>query len=311
MILGLALNLIFRWIEPEEIDAVRKSLRQKKAFHQLSDGSILDLTSDNYQEVSHGLQHLRGKWQLKEGNMRLTPFQALQLSTNLADAQPFKESETIEEMLLSLINPRRLTETAPNNLNATLRPYQLTGYRWLDQLSKWQLGGILADDMGLGKTIQTIAYLLKHRNEESLSLIVAPTSLVYNWQQECRQFAPTLRTQIVMGAKEQREQAIKEAVANQMDCLITSYASLRQDIDLYHGVTIETLILDEAQMVKNSETKTFRAIQSLKVAQRFALSGTPIENHIDELWSIFHLIMPGFYRVDDSFKSYRSRRFKR
>lgn len=281
-------------IEPEEIDAVWKSLRQKKAFHQLSDGSILDLMSDNYQEISHGLQNLRGKWQLKEGNMRLTPFQALQLSTNLADAQLFKESETIEKMLLSLINPRRLTETVPDKLNATLRPYQLTGYRWLDQLSKWQLGGILADDMGLGKTIQTIAYLLKHRNEESLSLIVAPASLVYNWQQECQQFAPTLRTQIVMGGKEQREQAIKAAVANQMDCLITSYASLRQDIDLYHGVTIETLILDEAQMVKNSETKTFRAIQSLKVAQRFALSGTPIENHIDELWSIFHLIMLGF-----------------
>ncbi|MDR2277245.1 MAG: DEAD/DEAH box helicase, partial [Vagococcus sp.] len=154
----------------------------------------------------------------------------------------------------------------------------------------------LADDMGLGKTVQTITYLLSEKEEGKLtspSLIVAPASLLYNWQIEIEKFAPSLKVAVVIGSKLEREEIVE--THKDVDVLVTSYATLRQDFDIYNEQTFHSLILDEAQMIKNAATKTFQTIETLKADHYFALSGTPIENKLEELWSLFRILMPGFF----------------
>jgi SNF2 family DNA or RNA helicase len=163
-------------------------------------------------------------------------------------------------------------------------------------LSHYQFGGILADDMGLGKTVQTITYLLSEKEEGKLtspSLIVAPASLLYNWQIEIEKFAPSLKVAVVIGSKLEREEIVE--AHKDVDVLVTSYATLRQDFGIYNEQTFHSLILDEAQMIKNAATKTFQTIETLKADHYFALSGTPIENKLEELWSLFRILMPGFF----------------
>ncbi len=205
-------------------------------------------------------------------------------------------------MTQNLVHPELFAAELPQGINAQLRDYQVAGYRWLKMLSSYQFGGILADEMGLGKTLQAICYLLseKQANESLQALIVAPASLTYNWLQEIRKFAPSLNAVVVNGTKEEREALLQQKA----DIYITSYASLRQDIDQYQARALEYLILDEAQMVKNSGTKTAQALRSLSVRQRFALSGTPIENNLDELWSLFQLIMPGFFPAKAAYRQF-------
>ncbi|HAX1507852.1 TPA: DEAD/DEAH box helicase family protein [Enterococcus faecium] len=209
-------------------------------------------------------------------------------------------SESFQTMVQDLIHPERYQAQLPKGLNATMRDYQKQGFRWLKMLGHYQFGGILADEMGLGKTLQTIAFLLSEKEERKSfsALIVAPASLIYNWQAEVRKFAPSLSIQVINGNKKERE----ELLAKDTDIRVTSYASLRQDLANYQSQKIDYLILDEAQMVKNSSTKTAQALRELAVPQRFALSGTPIENNLEELWSLFATIMPGFFPTKTKFR---------
>ena len=211
-------------------------------------------------------------------------------------------SDSFKKMVTDLTHPENFEAQVPKTLQATLRHYQETGYKWLKMLSHYQFGGILADEMGLGKTLQTITYLLSEKEEECLkgtALIVAPASLTYNWLAEVKRFAPTLNVQVVSGNRRERAALLQNSTE---DILITSYASMRQDVQLYQEMRVGYLILDEAQMVKNSGTKTAQALKSLKVPQRFALSGTPIENNLDELWSIFQMILPGLFPGKKAFR---------
>ena len=169
-------------------------------------------------------------------------------------------------------------------------------------LSDYQLGGILADEMGLGKTLQTITYLLSEKqNDPSMkALIIVPASLVYNWYQECKQFAPELKVQVVNGGKDKRA----EQLETEADVYVTSYQSFRQDEKIHAKIAYQVLFLDEAQMVKNSQTKTAQALRKLTIPKRFALSGTPVENRLDELWSIFQVIIPGFFPSKAKFRKF-------
>ncbi len=186
----------------------------------------------------------------------------------------------------------------PAGLEATLRPYQRDGFRWLAFLGDQGLGGVLADDMGLGKTVQTLAALL-HDRGHGPALVVAPTSVLRNWASEAARFAPALSVAVLHG----KGRADVDLAAH--DVLVTSYALLRLDADRLAGVAWRTIVLDEAQAIKNADSQTARAARRLQAERRVALTGTPLENHLRELWSLFEFLNPGFFgsrrRFDERF----------
>lgn len=282
-------------IEAEEVDAALRALLRKEAFYTTKSGAILTFDSEEFQETSQALQQLRGGV-VKDGAIQVPRNQGLYVQETLGGRATF--SDSFEKMVTDLNAPEQFPAVLPEGLQATLRSYQVTGYRWLKMLSHYQFGGILADEMGLGKTLQTIAYLLSEKTAATPALIVAPASLTYNWQAEFRKFAPSLTTVVVNGTKEERQQLLAQSA----NVWITSYASLRQDIEAYQGRTFGYLILDEAQMVKNSATKTAQALRTLAIPHRFALSGTPIENNLEELWSLFQLVLPGLFPPKNQFR---------
>lgn len=195
----------------------------------------------------------------------------------------------------------------PCGLQAELRGYQEDGFRWLGTLERMGFGGILADDMGLGKTLQVIAHILGRKEEGSAgcSLIVCPASLVYNWMSELARFAPGLRCVAVVGAKASRAERIGSIAG--YDVLVTSYDLLRRDVEIYSGQHFARVVLDEAQYIKNPKAQVTKCAKCLDADVRFALTGTPIENRLAELWSIFDFLMPGYLGARDEFaKRYES-----
>lgn len=287
-------------IQDHEIDAMLRSLMQHDQFYTLESGQVVSLETEAFQQTAQVLAQLRAGFQLENGVVQLPKNQSIHVQQVLGTNVSYSDDFT--QMTQNLVHPELFAAELPQGINAQLRDYQVAGYRWLKMLSSYQFGGILADEMGLGKTLQAICYLLseKQANESLQALIVAPASLTYNWLQEIRKFAPSLDAVVVNGTKEEREALLQQKA----DIYITSYASLRQDIDQYQARALEYLILDEAQMVKNSGTKTAQALRSLSVRQRFALSGTPIENNLDELWSLFQLIMPGFFPAKAAYRQF-------
>lgn len=195
----------------------------------------------------------------------------------------------------------------PCGLQAELRGYQEDGFRWLGTLERMGFGGILADDMGLGKTLQVITHILGRKEEGAAgcSLIVCPASLVYNWMSELERFAPGLRCVAVVGAKASRAERIGSIAG--YDVLVTSYDLLRRDVEIYSGQHFARVVLDEAQYIKNPRAQVTKCAKCLDADVRFALTGTPIENRLAELWSIFDFLMPGYLGSRDEFaKHYES-----
>lgn len=193
---------------------------------------------------------------------------------------------------------------APKDLQATLRDYQQTGLNWLNFLFDFKFSGILADDMGLGKTLQTLTHLSYLKAQKKLTLpvlVVVPTSLIANWKNEVEKFTPNLKILSLYGGPE-RSEAFKQI--DQADILLTSYALIYRDLDKYSRYHFSYIILDEAQKIKNPKTKMFSAIKSLKSDCRLALSGTPVENHLGELWAIFSFLMPGFLYNQTAFRKF-------
>lgn len=286
-------------IADQEIDAVLASLLRDDRFYTLENGQIITFDSEEFQQTSKALQGLRDQLSSQDGHLQLPLNQGLVLQERLT-GENVDFTADFATMVQDLLKPDEFVTTLPDGLQAELRSYQVTGFRWLKMLSHYHFGGILADEMGLGKTLQAITYLLSEKQDSGRmqALIVAPASLTYNWQQELKRFAPQLTTAVIGGNRNERERLLAEPV----DVFITSYASLRQDVVLYQDRPLTHLILDEAQMVKNSTTKTAHALRSLEIDHRFALSGTPIENNLEELWSLFQMIMPGFFPTRGKFK---------
>jgi SNF2 family DNA or RNA helicase len=289
-------------IDEHEIDAVLASLLRNDRFYTLESGEVLSFDSEEFQQTSEVLARLRKNMKNVQGHIQVPKNQGLILENLLEDHQQAHFSASFKEMVENLTHPEKFQAELPQGIQATLRSYQKEGFKWLKMLSHYQFGGILADEMGLGKTLQTITYLLseKEAQAQGIALIVAPASLIYNWSAELKKFAPTLKAVVVAGNKNERERL---AAQQDLDVIITSYASLRQDVELYQTLNMGYLILDEAQMVKNSSTKTAQALKSLTIPQRFALSGTPIENNLDELWSIFQMILPGLFPTRTLFRA--------
>lgn len=290
-------------IAEDEIDAIMASLLRKEKFHQLKNGQLLSLDSEEFRQTSHALAKLRRHLQVNKGHFEVPKYNSLQVNEAFQSVSDSDFSQEFDQMVADITHPENYQAVLPEALDATLRPYQKAGFCWLKMLSNYGFGGILADDMGLGKTVQTIAFILSEKENSPKTrptVIVAPASLVYNWQVECQKFAPTLQTEVVIGNKQKREELLSNY--EEKDVWITSYSTIRQDIELYQDKQMHCLILDEAQMIKNVATKTFQSLKQLKSTHRFALSGTPIENNIEELWALFQMLMPGFFPPMKKFK---------
>jgi SNF2 family DNA or RNA helicase/uncharacterized Zn finger protein len=295
----LDINFSVEGIESEEIQRVLMHAIEKKKYYRLPSGAFLPLQSEEFQTVQQIFNEFNIKpSQLKQESLRLPLYRGLQLEelfeNNKGDKA--KYGKAFRQLLTRLKNPEELDFEVPESLQAELRDYQNYGFQWLNTLKYYGLGGILADDMGLGKTLQSIALLLSDKEKQTEgkpSLILAPASLIYNWKNELEKFAPSLRAEVMVGTPQERMEILQGTI--HPDVWITSYPTLRQDIDYYKQHEFSILILDEGQAIKNYATKTAKAVREIHADTRFALSGTPIENSIDELWSIFQTIMPDFF----------------
>ena len=227
-------------------------------------------------------------------DLRLSRLEALRTAASLGEGVSWAGAQGLLNLVHQIRGLERLPEVpVPASLQATLRPYQQQGLNWLQFLRTHQLAGILADDMGLGKTLQTLAHILTEKDAGRLThaaLIVAPVSLLGNWQREAARFCPSLRTHIHHGLT--RRESAQELSG--FDIVLTPYSLLHRDRDLWMATDWHMLVLDEAQNIKNANTHAAQTVGDIPARHRLCLSGTPMENHLGELWSLFHFLMPGF-----------------
>ncbi|NEG89454.1 DEAD/DEAH box helicase [Bifidobacterium aerophilum] len=290
-------------IDPDDVAALLAGYRKRKRFHRLRNGAFVDMRTVDTSAVDEIAADLGLRAaDLESGALAVPAFEAYYLDRQVDDAGKDASFRAYLDDL-RVIDPARYH--VPDSLADVLRPYQAEGFRWLNAVCDKGFGGILADEMGLGKTVQLLAFLLSRRDEARAagrsSLIVCPASLVYNWAAEAAKFAPGLRVETVAGTKAARRaildglrvRAGEAGVGNVPDLIITSYDLLRRDIDDYAGIGFFCMALDEAQYIKNAATKASKAVRAIAADHRFALTGTPIENRLSELWSIFDFLMPG------------------
>ena len=298
----LDISVLSKDISPQELLEVLDSYRRKKTFHRLKNGDFLNLSGD---EQLASLDSMMNELNLSaeeviRGHIELPMFRALYLDTMLEKHHELASDR--DRTYRALIRDFRTIRDADYEVPAAqadiLRPYQIYGYKWLRTLAAAGFGGILADEMGLGKTLQAITFLqaLKETGDSGPSLIVCPASLVYNWQEEFHRFAPSLNVQPIAGPAAVRKGYLAAAERGNIgvDAYITSYDLLRQDIATYEKLRFSVMILDEAQYIKNQKAGMTKAVKIVRARTRLALTGTPIENRLAELWSIFDFLMPGF-----------------
>jgi len=281
-------------ISNEELVNVLQAIKEKHRYYRLKDGAFIVLEQGYNQELDD-LAEMVTALNLKKSDLQK---KLLQLPLNqalLIDDLQFSKDEAFQELTQRVRQPVAVDYQVPEQVQSVLRPYQKVGYQWFCTLADYGFGGILADDMGLGKTIQAISFILslQQNNNKQLSMVIAPTSLVYNWQNEFAAFAPNLQVVVVSGNYAER-QAQMEQLAT-ADVIVTSYPLLRRDISKYVEMSFATCILDEAQFLKNHATQTAKAVKQLRARTCFALTGTPIENSITDLWSIFDIVLPGYF----------------
>lgn len=286
-----------------EVLAILQALRDRKRYFRLKDGSFLDLTDmDEWRELAEAAAGATQEDEEPEdgrgrGIVEIATFRAAYMTSLLENGGlPVEADSSVTRFVRSMDEDG---EPCPEPLGSLLRPYQLRGFMWMQALDRLHMGGILADDMGLGKTLQVIALLLwasRSGGGPRTSIVVAPTSLVYNWLSEIRRFAPELRVVVGEGNQNVRSQTIARLAspACDVDVYITSYPLIRRDIGQLSGIGFRFAILDEAQYIKNAMSVGAGAVKQLRAQTRFALTGTPMENHPGELWSIFDFVLPGY-----------------
>lgn len=300
---GSALELKFTQDgEPaQEILAIMEALARRRRYFRLKDGSFLDLSAmDEWLPLADSIfeaAQAEGAESVAMGDdtIRLQAYRACYLQSLLESlGLPIEVDEKTQATVRLLTDPGQVQDVKlPDGLS--LRPYQERGFQWLLALDRLHMGGVLADDMGLGKTVQVIALLMATRQEGQVSLVVAPTTLTYNWLSELGRFAPDLSVMVLGGSAAQRASQIRHVKeAHDVDVLITSYPLIRQDIEQLTTIEFRFAILDEAQHIKNAGSKGAQAVRQLQAQTRFALTGTPLENGVGELWSIFNFVLPGY-----------------
>ncbi len=287
-----------------ELKALLKSLHQKKRYHRLRDGRLLRLddSMEALDELNETLELSGAKLGKNHAQLPLYRAPSLDWALSGQNGIRFNRDDAFRQISRSFHAVKDSEYTPPASLQKVLRKYQRDGYRWLRTLDGYGMGGILADDMGLGKTVQVLSYLLalKEQGENTLpSLIVCPASLVLNWAEECQKFTPQLTCITVDGGAAHRAQLAEQW--DGADVVVTSYDLLRRDETLYENQKFYACILDEAQAIKNHTTQKYKAVCGVNSRVRFALTGTPVENRLGELWSIFSFLMPGYLPPYKSF----------
>lgn len=298
----LEMNLKIPDMSKEEVYDILSAYQKKKKYYRLKNGDFLELENSGIavlSELTDGLGITEEEFE--SGTMLIPKYRA-----NYIDAVTKQASENVEvtrskDFRKIIRNMREYQDSdfeIPEGLNAVLRKYQEDGFRWLSTLASWGFGGILADDMGLGKTIQILAFLLSKKKK---ALIVCPASLVYNWEAEAAKFVPELKVLLIAGNSEERKKKLDECT--EADILVTSYDLLKRDIKNYKDRQFDYMVIDEAQYIKNAGTQAAKAVKKIHAGTCFALTGTPVENRLSDLWSIFDFVMPDYLYTYKQFKT--------
>ena len=304
----LDLSIRTKDLTEDELLSLLRGYQAKKKWIRLKDGSFVDLRqAEGLQE----LESLAGEMSLSLEELvtkgaKLPKYRALYIDRLLEshDELALSRDRHFKGLIRSFQTIKDSDFEVSEGLTDIMRPYQVYGYRWLSTLSQAGFGGILADEMGLGKTLQMLSLLLarKEAGETKAALVVCPASLVYNWKEEASRFTPSLKTELLAGNLPQRKALMRALKAGQgADLYVTSYDLLKRDITIYDGIVFSSVILDEAQFIKNQKAAVSKAVKVLQSEHRYALTGTPIENRLSELWSIFDFLMPGFLYSSSEF----------
>ena len=296
----------------ESIEAMKKGerfYRTKKVYLDLEDPGIV-----NFLNLLEDL----GLENIKDNEVYIDKSKVLYIQEKLKDRNLsfIKGGNVLQEIVGKLLNKEFKRKLVPKALNAELRPYQKEGFKWINEITDLGFGGVLADDMGLGKTLQIIAFLLSQK--KSKSIVVVPTSVIYNWMDEFEKFAPSIRVGLVHGSKSKRdkvlrdfkrglgikveEENLKEKYYEKYDVLLTTYGTLKNDEKAYENLSFDYCIIDEAQNIKNPTAQATLSVKNIKSRCNIALTGTPIENNLMELWSIFDFVMPGYLFTKERFR---------
>lgn len=296
----------------ESIEAMKRGdrfYRTKKVYLDLEDPGIV-----NFLNLLEDL----GLENIKDNEVYIDKSKVLYIQEKLKDRTLsfIKGGNVLQEIVGKLLNKEFKRKLVPKALNAELRTYQKEGFKWINEITDLGFGGVLADDMGLGKTLQIIAFLLSQK--KSKSIVVVPTSVIYNWMDEFEKFAPSIRIGLVHGSKSKRDKVLrefkrglgikleednlKEKSYEKYDVLLTTYGTLKNDEKAYENLSFDYCIIDEAQNIKNPAAQATLSVKNIKSRCNIALTGTPIENNLMELWSIFDFVMPGYLFTKDRFR---------
>ena len=295
----MGMKLDIEGVDSNEYREIFSSYKNNNRLYRMKNGAYLDL-KDNDLEQAFKLIDILNIYNDFD-NMKIPNNKAIYLEKLIEDEDLsfVNGSKYVSNVVKKFDKVKSKNYEIPKDLNATLRDYQVSGFEFFKTLSDYQFGGILADEMGLGKTIQTIAFLLS--NKDKKSIVITPTALTYNWKNELEKFAPTLKVGLLHAAKSEREKILDNI--DNYDVILTTYTTYKNDIDKYKNISFDYCIIDEAQNIKNPDAIITKAIKNVNAKVKFALTGTPIENNLMELWSIFDFIMPGYLYNKSKFKS--------
>lgn len=306
----LEMSMASNQFNKEELAEIFSSYDRKKKYHRLKNGAFITFNEEQKQVMSAISDVMKNYADKKNPDtIKMPLFRALYLDELLAEKESveLKKNREYRKLIGKMRSYENGDYEVPQSLESVLREYQRDGFYWIKTLKENGFGGILADDMGLGKTLQILAFLLSEKEQgkvgdELRTLIVAPASLVYNWKKEVERFTPQLSVCVMAGTAHERKELIQNQTSN-ADVWITSYDLLKRDIELYQDIVFANEIIDEAQYIKNQTTHAAKSVRLVNSSFRMALTGTPMENRLSELWSIFDYLMPGFLYSYTRFRS--------
>lgn len=298
----LQLDLVSDTMSNKQLAEILAKYDSKKKYYRLKNGDFLNI-DDSIQELADLKESLSlSSTQISSGSIAIPTYRAQYLQDLAEENTNFelKQDASFHTLINHMHDSASIVHELPAELHAQLRNYQKEGFRWLCELRDNGFSGLLADEMGLGKTLQVIAFLGDWKDRDRC-LIVCPASLVYNWSSEIQRFLPSLSSRIISGSASMRNELIRSS--EKQEVLITSYDLLKRDIEIYEEFKFSCEVIDEAQYIKNAGTQAARAVKAVHAQFKVALTGTPIENRLSELWSIFDYLLPGFFYNYPKFRS--------